>query len=431
MRYSADSHSDGDLLRRYVEERSEAAFAELGVRYAGLVFATCLRETQDRGLAEDASQTVFLLLCQKASSLQHRQSVASWLYTAARYVARNQRKQERRRQINEAEAMESTKLSGEASGTASGQISGQAENRLWDSIEPHLHDALDRLKSTDREAVLLRFVAEQSFAEVGTRLGLSENTARMRVNRAVEKIRNHLGKVGIAVSAGLLVTLLEREAAVAAPATLLTKLSPTGVGATAIGRISLPPFIGTFPPMSPIVRNRLFAALGAGAVLLLTLLIYPLTQPQRLSAIQRRQLYASLVGKWQGNLEFIDDGNGKRYTYPTMLSFQTMNQGNDLSFTATYAGSAAVDTTSLVSATSTGKITVSNGGLQSSHRLSGVGDLVRLREGGYAFVGESIAMNAAVRLRIWPSANRLTIQEEYRRPDQPNYQFRNRFIVAH
>lgn len=299
-----------------------------------------------------------------------------------------------------------------------------AGNALWDRIEPHLHDALNRLKTKDREAVLLRFVAEQSFTEVGSRLGLSENTARMRVNRAMEKIRAHLAKIGVAVTVGLLAVLLEERAAQAAPAQLLQALPLLATG-------NAVPVLSSTLPLPAGISSRLHIgiALGGGAALLILFLAWRLL-PQHISPMERRQLFESMAGDWKGSLEFADDRTLQRYTYPTTVTFRTLNQGDVLEFTATYTGSSAVDITTFNGASNSGRVNVSNSGPQSSHRLSGAGALVKRQEGGVIFQGDNAVNGAEVRLLILPQGNRLTLQEEYRRQGQTRYQFRNRFTLS-
>ena len=73
----------------------------------------------------------------------------------------------------------------------------------WEKIRPTLDDAMHELKETDREAILLRYFENQQFAEVGAKLGLNENAARMRVERALEKLRDIFTKRGITTATAL------------------------------------------------------------------------------------------------------------------------------------------------------------------------------------------------------------------------------------
>ncbi len=68
--------------------------------------------------------------------------------------------------------------------------------------------------------MLLRFFEECSFGEIGAALGTSEDAARMRLNRAVERLRRFYAKEGVAVSAAILLGLLTDRVVQAAPVTL-------------------------------------------------------------------------------------------------------------------------------------------------------------------------------------------------------------------
>jgi len=73
----------------------------------------------------------------------------------------------------------------------------------WEKLRPVLDAAMHELKEADREAILLRYFENRQFAEVGAKLGLNENAARMRVERALEKLRTILGRCGVAATAAL------------------------------------------------------------------------------------------------------------------------------------------------------------------------------------------------------------------------------------
>src|SRR5690349_1695216 len=92
--------TDTDLLRRYAQDGSEAAFGELVARHVNLVYATALRILNgDRHLACDVAQSVFTDLARKSMQLCDRAekctnteatacfSISGWLYTSTRFAA--------------------------------------------------------------------------------------------------------------------------------------------------------------------------------------------------------------------------------------------------------------------------------------------------------------------------------------------------------
>src|SRR2546430_10762678 len=57
----------------------------------------------------------------------------------------------------------------------------------WERIAPYLDQGLNELNSSDRHALVLRFLKRQDFRAVGAALGISEDSAQKRVSRALEK----------------------------------------------------------------------------------------------------------------------------------------------------------------------------------------------------------------------------------------------------
>lgn len=63
------SFSDKELLREYIERRSESAFNELVHRHVDVIYSSALRIVRDSHLAKDLTQAVFSALAQNARSL--------------------------------------------------------------------------------------------------------------------------------------------------------------------------------------------------------------------------------------------------------------------------------------------------------------------------------------------------------------------------
>lgn len=217
-------NDDAEFLRAHVEQGSESAFAAIVERHKGLVYASALRQTGDPGLAEEITQAVFVVLARKAATLKPGTLLSGWLFRTTRFAASDALKSERRRKHREHEA---------SLMNPNDQDPHDDETSAWQEIAPVLDETLARLGETDRHALLLRFFEQKNLAEVGRALGLSEDGARKRVQRALDKLRLLLGQRGVTVPVVVLATALAANAAPAAPMTLLVSGPATAAAATA------------------------------------------------------------------------------------------------------------------------------------------------------------------------------------------------------
>ncbi|MBN8246283.1 MAG: sigma-70 family RNA polymerase sigma factor [Verrucomicrobia bacterium] len=209
---------DWKLLDAYAREGSEAAFSTLVERHLGLVHAAARRQVRDDALAADVAQAVFLLLARKAGSLGRRGVLSAWLFQTTRFVASRALRSEIRRQRREQEAFAMQDL--------------HASDPHWNRLAPELDEALARLAAADRSALLLRFAEGRNHREVGDALGLSEEAAKKRVARALDRLRDLLVRQGVTVSVVTLAGLLA-DRLIAAP--------PPGLAATIIGGLAEAP----------------------------------------------------------------------------------------------------------------------------------------------------------------------------------------------
>jgi RNA polymerase sigma factor (sigma-70 family) len=202
---------DFDLLEEYAGHHSEAAFAALVERHVGLIYSAALRQVRDSQLAEEVTQATFLVLARKALRLRPGTTLSGWLYRTARFAACDALRSEQRRKQREQEAAR--------------METGSVANPAWEEIAPVLDEAMSRLGEKDRRAVLLRFFENRSHGEVGAALGVSPDSARMRVARALEKLRAFLTRRGAVLSSTAVVGLLSAKAVQAAPAGLTTSVA--------------------------------------------------------------------------------------------------------------------------------------------------------------------------------------------------------------
>ncbi len=215
---------DTSLLRRFVQQHANDAFAELVRRHLNLVYFAALRQTHgDTHHAEDAAQATFTFLAQKAGSLLAHPNLAGWLHTVACHHARDLNRAEHRRLQREQTAHVMHEIT-----------SAEANDETWAQVRPIIDDALQDLAPDDREAVLLRYFENRPFAEIGVELQLGENAARMRVTRALGQLETALARRGVKSTSAALATVLAIPAVMAAPPGLAGTISSTALTATVL-----------------------------------------------------------------------------------------------------------------------------------------------------------------------------------------------------
>jgi RNA polymerase sigma factor (sigma-70 family) len=218
---------DLTLLREYARHNSETAFAALVSRYVNLVYSVALRQVRDPQLAEEITQAVFIILARKADSLGDQTILPGWLCRTTRYASANALTIQRRRQRREQEAhMESL---------VNESTSEPAET--WPQIAPLLDDAMAKLGQKDHDALVLRFFEGRNFREVGAALGASEDAAKMRVNRALDKLRAFFTKRGVSSTTAIIAGAMTTHSVQAAPVALAKSVTALAIakGATASG----------------------------------------------------------------------------------------------------------------------------------------------------------------------------------------------------
>ena len=216
---------DMALIGEFARSNSEAAFAELVRRHINLVYSVARRHVGNSHLAEDITQSVFIILARKADTLGPGTILPAWLCRTARHVSINALKMQHRRERREHEAFMQSHLQ-------------EPEPDAWRHIAPLLDDALDCLGKKDHAAVVLRFFEGRDLKQVGAALGLREDAARMRINRSLGRLRKFFLKRGVALSAAAIAGAMAANSVQAAPAALARSVTAAGIAKGSIATAS-------------------------------------------------------------------------------------------------------------------------------------------------------------------------------------------------
>jgi RNA polymerase sigma factor (sigma-70 family) len=223
--------TDAVLLQSYAVHGDEAAFRKLVESHLPMVYSAALRQVGgDKHLAEDVAQIVFRDLARDAAEFSAEVSVAGWLFRAAHFAAAKAVRTEKRRRDREAAA--ALEYDGQAVNSYSGNRATD-----WDALQAVLDQAMSELEEKDRDAIVLRFFRGLDFRTVGAELNISDDTARKRVSRALERLRGLLVRHGVTLSVTVLGTLITDKSMAVPPA----GLAPTIVESVKRTVASAPP----------------------------------------------------------------------------------------------------------------------------------------------------------------------------------------------
>jgi RNA polymerase sigma factor (sigma-70 family) len=228
------SQTDAELIRQYVRDRSESAFQILTGRHIHLVYGTACRRTGDPSAAEEIAQNVFIALARKAAWLQQLDSLAAWLHQTTLLESRQWWRGETRRRDREKQA-------------ADLETTMKTSHDSPNPLAPVLDEALLDLPESERQAVLLRFFERLSHRQIGEALGIGEDAARKRVEKALEHTTALLRKRGVVAGSGATLAGLMASASQAAPVGLTGTVA---AAALASGTVSTASWLAALLGMS-------------------------------------------------------------------------------------------------------------------------------------------------------------------------------------
>ena len=174
---------DVDVLVQRARDGDAEAFGSLYDRYQREILRYLTHRLRDQDLAEDLTQQVFLKAWQAVPRYQQRGvPFKAWLYR----MAHNQ-------MIDHFRARRPTTAL-EGIDVPEAPI---AEQRLIrQELLDHLQGALDRLTEDHRQVLVLRFLMEQSAAEIGVIMDRKEVTVRGLQFRALRALRAEIEAMG-------------------------------------------------------------------------------------------------------------------------------------------------------------------------------------------------------------------------------------------
>jgi RNA polymerase sigma-70 factor, ECF subfamily len=179
--------SDGDLVAAMADGDHDA-LAELYRRYGGAVWGVARRVCNDRTLAEDVTQIVFVDLWRRPQRFDpSRGGLRPWLVAQAHARAVDAvRSESARQRRHERESQYAPPPSPDVEATAHVAALSQDMRR-----------AVNQLAAEERDAIVLAYFGGHSYRETAALLGAPEGTVKSRIRRGLTGLRRVLEAQGM------------------------------------------------------------------------------------------------------------------------------------------------------------------------------------------------------------------------------------------
>lgn len=171
-----------EKLMRYLQRGHEQAFNELYKRYGTKLYSYFWRTlAQDKEVAEDFTQQLFLKLIEQKATYDTHRKFASWLFTIAANMVKNEYRR-RSRQTKNSQRYRPDFLTND-------QWQEALDQPFW---RKKLDAALNELAEKHRQVFLLRYQQEMTIKEISEIVGCPEGTVKSRLYHAVKYLSKEL-----------------------------------------------------------------------------------------------------------------------------------------------------------------------------------------------------------------------------------------------
>lgn len=171
MPHTDPTATDEALMLRFRDTLDDAVFDILMERYYARALTIAGSRIFDRSLAQDAVQETFIRVVRERKKYDGRK-FSPWFYTILRNICTDFVRREMRNR---------TKMDALAAVTQKDAPPAQQED---------FDELVAALPPADREILVYRYVQDLSFQEISELMDITEDTAKKRGQRALQKLRD-------------------------------------------------------------------------------------------------------------------------------------------------------------------------------------------------------------------------------------------------
>ena len=178
----------GKVIQKFLNG-DEAAFAFFVEKYQKQVQAIAWGKIGDYHIAEEITQDTFLKAYEKLHSLNDPKNVEGWLYVITNRLCLNWIKKNKI-QFQTIQSMDDMTMEEIEEAYYRLYETEQSERKSKANRRKIVKNLLAKLPESERTVLSLYYISEMTYKEIGKFLGVSENTIKSRIRRALKRLKS-------------------------------------------------------------------------------------------------------------------------------------------------------------------------------------------------------------------------------------------------
>lgn len=169
--------SDSEIIREYLRTQRQDYFSMLYRKYADKVYRKCITLLKDQGLAEDATQEIFVKIMLSLANFNEKAQFSTWVYSITyNFCIDIIRKQKKTKNLFVDDIERAP------------DVADEIPDEFLRSMEvKRLKIVLDTIPTDDHAILLMKYQDDMSIKDIAEGMGKTESAVKMKIKRAKEK----------------------------------------------------------------------------------------------------------------------------------------------------------------------------------------------------------------------------------------------------
>ena len=169
--------SDSEIIREYLRAQRQDYFSMLYRKYADKVYRKCITLLKDQGMAEDATQEIFVKIMLSLANFNEKAQFSTWVYSITyNFCIDIIRKQKKTKNLFVDDIERAP------------DVADEIPDEFLRSMEvKRLRIVLDTIPTDDHAILLMKYQDDMSIKDIAEGMGKTESAIKMKIKRAKEK----------------------------------------------------------------------------------------------------------------------------------------------------------------------------------------------------------------------------------------------------